>query len=36
LGMERWNAQQNAGGLRLVAIENDRQSICNILETYLK
>jgi hypothetical protein len=36
LGMERWNAEQNAGGLRLVAIENDRQSICNILETYLK
>jgi hypothetical protein len=36
LGMERWNAEQNAGGLRLVAIENDQQSICNILETYLK
>jgi hypothetical protein len=36
LGMERWNAEQNAEGLRLVAIENDRQSICNILETYLK
>jgi hypothetical protein len=36
LGMERWNGEQNAEGLRLVAIENDRQSICNILETYLK